>query len=615
MRETSFIEQNKEKWEEFEQLSRQPKADPDKLSDLFVQITDDLSYARTFYPSRTVSVYLNQLAQQSFYRIYKNRKSKFRNLIFFWKEELPYVLYKSRNALRLSLIVFVLAMAIGVLSSFNDPGFPRVILGDRYVDMTETYIEDGDPMAVYKQRNELDMFLGITINNIQVAFYTFVLGAAFSLGSIGILLSNGIMIGAFQYFFIERGLFWESFLTIWLHGTLEISSIVIAGGAGLVMGQGLIFPGTYNRMQAFALTARRGLKILLGTVPIFILAALIEGFLTRYTEVPDILRLSLIAISALFILGYFVWYPVRKARTGFHPKLREERLLPANDQLKPSADIKTNGTLFGESFLLLKRNLGKLAWAALISGILMVFAIRYLFLDEIMFAFTDGGGLFNSFVNLPIIFNFREITALPILHLVVFSAMLWLNTFVLREIKENLNAKPRWIWRPLVNHGIQHFFTITIPVALMLLIFYLPPPLSFFLFILALPAGVTWINLSVLEDAHLGNALRRVIPYVRGHYGRILGLSSMLILAFCIFFFLLNSPVVWFIFDVLQWNISSGDFLYRVLYYGFLAFGISFSLFLGLSLLVLGLGIQYFTLLEIEEAQNLKMRIQKLRRS
>lgn len=612
MRETSFIDQNKEKWQEFEQLSRQPQADPDKLSDLFVQITDDLSYARTFYPSRTVSVYLNQLAQLSFYRIYKNRKSKLRNFIFFWKEELPYVLYHSRNALRLSLFVFLLALGVGVLSSAYDHDFPRVILGDQYVDMTEAYIEDGDPMAVYKQSNELDMFLGITINNIQVAFTTFVFGAVFAIGTIGLLLYNGIMVGAFQYFFISKGLFWTSFLTIWLHGTLEISSIVIAGGAGLVMGQGLVFPGTYNRMQAFALSARRGLKILLGTVPIFIFAALIEGFLTRYTEVPGVLRGALIAISALFILGYFVWYPVRKARSGFHPSLREEKLLPGNDQLKPTTEIKTNGTLFGESFLLLKHNFGKLAWAGLIAALTLVIGIRYIFLDEVLYNFTSGSGMFSSFENLPVLFNFREIPVLPIFHLLVFSSMMWLTTYVLKDLKTDPNARTLWKWKPLLQHGVRHFFTLVIPVALMLLIFYLPPPLSFFLFLLAMPIGVVWIILAILEGRDLVSSLGRVIPYLRAHYGRILGLSLMLDLAFCIFFFLLNSPVVWLSFEVLQWNFITSYGLYQMLYFGFLALAISFSLFLGISLVVLGLGVQYFTLVEIQEARHLKAQIQKL---
>ena len=74
MRERKFIEQNKQKWREFERTLESNRKDPDKLSNLFVQITDDLSYSRTFYPNRSVRVYLNNLAQKVFYSIYKNIK-------------------------------------------------------------------------------------------------------------------------------------------------------------------------------------------------------------------------------------------------------------------------------------------------------------------------------------------------------------------------------------------------------------------------------------------------------------------------------------------------------------------------------------------------------------
>ena len=74
MRETDFINQNKNKWAELEELLHEDVKDPDKLSSLFVQVTDDLSYSRTFYPNRSVRVYLNNIAQQVFYRIYKNKK-------------------------------------------------------------------------------------------------------------------------------------------------------------------------------------------------------------------------------------------------------------------------------------------------------------------------------------------------------------------------------------------------------------------------------------------------------------------------------------------------------------------------------------------------------------
>jgi hypothetical protein len=103
---------------------------------------------------------------------------------------------------------------------------------------------------------------------------------------------------------------------------LEISAIVIAGGAGLVMGNSLLFPGTFSRQQSFIRGAKQGVKVIVGLVPVFITAGLLEGFVTRYTEMPLALSLLIIGGSLGFILWYFVFYPRRVAA------LHETRTVP-----------------------------------------------------------------------------------------------------------------------------------------------------------------------------------------------------------------------------------------------------------------------------------------------
>ena len=120
------------------------------------------------------------------------------------------------------------------------------------------------------------------------------------------------MIGAFQMFFFQHDLLWESMLAIWLHGTLEIWSIIVAGAAGLALGNGWLFPVTYSRLESFKRGAKRGVKIVVGTIPIFIMAGFIESFITRHTELPNILRLSLILISLAFIIFYYIYLPNKK---------------------------------------------------------------------------------------------------------------------------------------------------------------------------------------------------------------------------------------------------------------------------------------------------------------
>ena len=357
MKETRFIEQNKEKWAEYEQLLREERPDPERLSELFVQITDDLSYARTFYPNRSVRVFLNSMASRIFQNIYRGKSFPGSRIMNFWKTELPRALWEGRMALLLSFSIFAMAFVIGVVSSMIEPEFARTILGDDYVTMTLTNIEHGDPMAVYKDSGPLGMTAGIAANNLFVAFRTAILGVLASLGTVLSLLYNGVMVGAFQYFFTSKGLFSESFLTIWIHGTLEISAIIVAGASGLIAGSGLLFPGTYRRVQAFQTSIRRGLRIFLGIVPILILAAFFEGFLTRYTETPDILRGLFIMASLIFVLWYFVFLPFFKWRRGEFSESTGAAELPADEQyIIRFNTIKTPGEILGDAISIMRRH-------------------------------------------------------------------------------------------------------------------------------------------------------------------------------------------------------------------------------------------------------------------
>ncbi|MCC8146692.1 MAG: stage II sporulation protein M [Bacteroidales bacterium] len=310
MKEAVFIYLNKEKWKGYEECLRNIRQQsPDILADIYIDVTNDLSYAHTHYPGSKIAVYLNGLSSRLHQFINEKKKWRFSQLINFWKTDVPVVMYECRKELLYSFLIFLLAVAIGALSAANDDSYVRLVLGDFYVEMTLRNIEKNDPMAVYKQMDQENMFWMITWNNIFVSFKAFIAGLFTSLGTIYILFINGTMIGSFQYFFIEQGLLWESFLAIWLHGTLEISAIVIAGCAGITMGNGWLFPGTYSRFESFKRSARKGTMIVVGTVPVFIVAGFIESYLTRLTDAPNILRLALILLSLAFILFYYVIYP------------------------------------------------------------------------------------------------------------------------------------------------------------------------------------------------------------------------------------------------------------------------------------------------------------------
>jgi uncharacterized membrane protein SpoIIM required for sporulation len=308
MREALFVKQNSEKWKRYESMQTQ---NPDDLANRFIDITNDLAYAKTFYPKSKTTDYLNGIASTLHQSIYKNKKEESGRFIRFWKLELPLLFYQYRKQLLYALIFFIVACAIGVLSAKYDHSFLRMFFGDGYVNMTKENIAKGDPFGVYKQQKEFEMFLLIAQNNLKVIVFEVVSGIFFSLGTVYCLLRNGIMLGAFQYFFFSQDLGAQSVLVIWIHGTLEISCIIIAGGAGLVLGNGLLFPKTYSRYASFIKHAKDAVKIVVGLFPIIILAAFFEGFITRHTEMPLWLSISILSLSLIFILFYVIFYPIK----------------------------------------------------------------------------------------------------------------------------------------------------------------------------------------------------------------------------------------------------------------------------------------------------------------
>jgi uncharacterized membrane protein SpoIIM required for sporulation len=308
VREGLFIKKNIDKWKQYQY---QPASDPDEMAGQFTELVNDLGYAKTFYPHSKVTQYLNGLASRIYLGIYRNKKEESSRILRFWKTELPLVVYRYRREILFSFLIFMLFVILAVFSAAHDETFVRAILGDGYVDMTEDNIAKGDPFGVYKQDNQLAMFLRIVLNNVQVAFLIFIVGFLLGLGTIYYLFQNGVMVGAFQYFFFARGLGWHSVLVIWLHGTLEISSFIIAGGAGLVLGNSILFPGTFKRVQSLKRGAKDGLKLMVGLVPIFMMAAFIEGFVTRYSTMPVWISLTILLCSLSFIIWYFIIYPVR----------------------------------------------------------------------------------------------------------------------------------------------------------------------------------------------------------------------------------------------------------------------------------------------------------------
>ena len=159
MKEVTFIRRNIEKWKETEKVVEQAASlSPDQLADAYTDLTADLAFAQTHFPTSRITIYLNNLASALHNEIYRNKREKWTRIITFWTQEVARTMHDARRELLTSFLIFVASALIGVLSAANDPDFVRLILGNGYVDMTLDNIANGEPMAVYNGSSEVPMF-------------------------------------------------------------------------------------------------------------------------------------------------------------------------------------------------------------------------------------------------------------------------------------------------------------------------------------------------------------------------------------------------------------------------------------------------------------------------
>ena len=309
LKEITFLKQNEKKWLALEQeLGATPK-NPKRLANYYIELTDDLSYSRTHYPKSKTSEYLNALTARFHQEIYKNKREKTNRFFDFWITEMPMMFYEHRKKLLISLLVFVIGISVGALCQYYDDNVLRMFVGDRYVNERIDEIESDQAMSWYGNENPFLMFAIIPLNNIKVAFIFFIAGIFFSIGTGLALFFNSALLGALVMFFHQYGYLKLCLMIIMIHGSFELSSMIVEAVAGFILGASITNPGTLPRMESFKSGAMQGLKIIIGTIPIILVAGFLECFVTRFYHMPAILNWLIILSSLGFMIFYFVIYP------------------------------------------------------------------------------------------------------------------------------------------------------------------------------------------------------------------------------------------------------------------------------------------------------------------
>jgi len=617
MKETAFINQNKKKWAEFERMTKgtQKKADPDKMSRLFVEITDDLAYARTHYSKRSVRVYLNALAQQVFHSIYKKKRTPLSVLVDFWVTGLPLEMYRSRKALLTAFLTMAIGMLIGIVSTIDDPDFLGAVIGYDYVDLTESNIKNGKPMDIYGSGQEMDSFLSIGMNNMRVALITFVLGLFFSIGSGIFLFFNGIMVGAFQWFFKVRGLLLTSFLTIWIHGAFEIPAIVLAGAAGITMGNGLMFPKTLTRLQSLSISAKRGVKIMIGVIPIIIIAAFIEGYATRHTIVTNVggevetewatwIKWLIILGSFSFMVLYFVVYPYFVARkTNFDESIEEQPTFGVSQKMI-FYKIRSLGELFSDSVLVYSRNIAANLQPLFILVPLFAVATTYYYNSTFY-----GSAELDWYQNMEMMFSF-DYEHFSILYFSILILLLSYNVTNAYHNLYNLNLEKKKNTKSTVNYMLINYPKVLLVVLILVGVFGYVPGFVSVLLIFALPFVLTPLSVGVLENKKLFSNFSNGFDLALKSWGNGVGLSVIFTILISLLFLAATIPIEWIVGMVLDWfllPLADDYFLIKNIIWAVFYFAVFNFL---INLIFTAFGILYFSIQEQEQAISLRKQLE-----
>jgi uncharacterized membrane protein SpoIIM required for sporulation len=281
------------------------KEDLKALGTLFRQATAHLAYAQINYPDHEVTNYLNNLVVKAHGHIYKQETLGIRPVWNFFSRGFPRLVSEQWRFISAAGLVLILGLIAGYLLHFYQPSLDGLVIPDNLKKTMSGNLGHGQLGADWSLSIRPAMAALIMINNIQVGFFAFALGFTGGVGTILVLFKNGLMVGVLGAIFSSQGFTLDFWSLILPHGVLEFIAIFICGGAGLILAQALVKPGDYKRRDALVCQGRIAIKLVIGTIPLFIIAALIEGFITP-SQLPNYFKLGFAACS--LVMFYFYIY-------------------------------------------------------------------------------------------------------------------------------------------------------------------------------------------------------------------------------------------------------------------------------------------------------------------
>lgn len=305
---TYWLEKRQSHWKRLETLLDQVKKDGlpsltrlelQELGLLYRQAAADLSTLREDPTGKSYARFLNLLLSRAHNTIYAGEKSSARGIIDFYRHTYPQIFRANLKLINLAFLIFVVGGLTGMLLALMRPDYLRLFLSPQMMETIERHKMWTD--SVVSISPAASSF--IMTNNMTVSFMAFAMGITAGIGTVFSMFFNGLQIGAIGVacWLNDMSLSLWSFVAP--HGVLELPAIFIAGGAGLRLAQGMLFPGLLSRRDSLAKAGGEAIRLLVGVIPILVVAGSIEGFISP-SSLPWQWKFTLAGAIAVIFFGY-----------------------------------------------------------------------------------------------------------------------------------------------------------------------------------------------------------------------------------------------------------------------------------------------------------------------